>query len=292
MSIPSDCPLFLVEPFFGSNTNDCKAAGNLGITGMARMYLAGVKTFAGLEDVAAPEPELLTTSSGGFLVDVDIVHRGLTKKQFFARNRASIMAIVAAINKKLEAENHGEPINKLTLVDALAIMNAEMGLKAGKVDASHVHSMGEKGLLPLPSPLEYWNGPQSANLPGKLPANLTPERNVKEFLLYLGNLKNKDVGRSFRGGALYRDLFSQEGIADSPKKQMAILAAAVHCYFYAGNYDLQLPYSEISEKVIGAATDMQDLLDFLAELGYKHAAGDPGIIANRIGNLKEGMALA
>jgi len=276
-------PAILIEPFFGSSTKDCKAADKIGIEGMAKMLLDGVKAYAGLEIIA--DPEETTTDTGAFLADVDLVHSNLTKKQFFTKNATGLKEIVAAINKKLEAEAHGEAINPLTMTDTIAIMNAEMGLKSnGKVNAHHVHSEGEKGLLPLPSNLGFWNGPQSANL-----KKLTLERNVKEFLLYLGNLKNKDIGRDFTGGALYRDLFTQKGIAGNDLKQMAILAAVVHGYFYAGNYNLGLPYGEISHKVIGAAKDHQQLIDFLAELGYKHASNKPEIIANRVQNLLDGI---
>ena len=280
-------PAALIEPFFGSNTKDCKAAHALGIEGMAKMLLEGIRAYAGLEEVAAPVAESVT-SSGAFLADAKLKHSGLSKKQFFAQNKAAIKAIVKGVNKTLEAQAHGEPINDLTNIDAFAIMNAEMGLKSnGKVDANHVHSEGEKGLLPLPSNLEFWNGPGSAGL-----RNIGIDRNVKEFLLYLGNLKNKDIGKDFSGGDLYRDLFTQKGIENSPKKQMAILAAAIHGYFYAGNYTLGLPFGEISKRIVDAGTDHSHLLELLTELGYKHATHRPEIIVNRITNLKEGMGFA
>ena len=275
-------PAALVEPFFGSNTGDCRAAHTLGIEGMAKMFLEGIKRYRGVDEVSEP---VALTNSGSFLADATLKHKNLTKKQFFQRNKAVIKEIVKNVNKTLEAQSHGEPINKLTNIDAFAIMNAEMGLKNGKADASHVHSEGEKGLLPLPSNLEYWNGPGSASL-----GNISPDRNVKEFLLYLGNLKNKDVGKDFSGGALYRDLFTQPGVENSSRKQMAILAAAIHGYFYAGNYALGLPFGEISKRVVDAASDHTHLIELLGELGYKHAIGNADIIVNRIANLKEGMA--
>ncbi len=279
-------PAILVEPFFGSNPADCRAAHSLGIKGMAEMYLLGTSRYAGSEAEAEPTPA--ATASGGFLADVDIVYRGLTRKQFFRRNRAGIRAILERINANLEAKAHGEPFNELTAIDAFSIMNARMGLRGGKANPRYVHPNGHRGLLPLPPDLRTWNGPESADPQ----AGMTVERNVKEFLLYLANLKNKDVGVSFSGGTLYHDLFTQEGVAGSPTKQMAILSAAVQGYFDAGHYSLRVPYSEISEKVVAAGDDANDLIEFLSELGYQTAVKDPAAVESHIADLREGIAIA
>lgn len=280
-------PAALVEPFFGSNTGDCRAADRLGIQGMAEMLMDGIRRYRRMDEVSDPVAESVTDYSGAFLADVTLKHRNLSKKQFFRRNKAAIKEIVKNVNKTLRALAHGEPINKLTNIDAFAIMYAEIGLKNGKVDVMHVHRGGEQGLLPLPANLEYWNGPGTASL-----GRMSPDRNVKEFLLYLGNLKNKDIGSDFSGGALYRDLFTQPGVESSAGKQMAILAAAVHGYFHVGNYALGLPFAEISKRVVDAASDHGHLIELLGELGYKHATGDTAIIVNRIANLREGMSYA
>lgn len=272
-------PAILVEPFFGSNSGDCRKAGNLGEAGMAEMYLRGLRAYADLSVVAEP------VASGAFLADVDIVHSGLTRKAFFQRNRAAIKEIIKAINKKIQADEHGEEINALTLQDAYALMNAQIAVKREKVSTRHVHTEGNRGLLPLPADLGFWNGPQSANLGAKV----SPERNVKEYLLYLANLKNKDIGRTFWGGSLYRDLFTQEGIAGSAKKQMAVLAAIAHGYFDTENFNLGLPYGEISRRAVAAEKDPEPLLGLLAELGYKEIDKDPEIVDARIADLKEGL---
>lgn len=275
-------PAILVEPFFGSNKGDCRSAANLGETGMAEMYLAGVRAYAGLPEVQGEPAE----GDAAFLADVDIVHSGLTRKQFFDRNRAAIKAIVKAVNKKIQAEEHGEEINALTNVDAFALINAQIGVKTGKVDNRHTHADGNTGLLPLPANLAFWNGPQSAD-PG---AGITPDRNVKEYLLYLGHLKNKDVGWEFRGGVLYRDLFTQDEVADDAKKKMGILAAIVYGYFHTENYDLGLPHGEISRRIVAAEKDPAPMIDLLRELGYKDINKDPKIVETRIADLKEGLA--
>ena len=66
----------------------------------------------------------------------------------------------------------------------------------------------------------------------------------------------------------------------------------MHGYFYADNYKLGLPYCEISQKVAAAKDDLNDLLDLLSELGYKHAGKNQSIIVDRVTNLKEGIGLA
>jgi len=277
-------PAILVEPFFGSNTRDCRAADKLDITGMAEMYLAGVRTYGRLPQVtplhiAAPEE---------FLVDVPVVHSGLTRAAFLKRNRSSLRKIIKAINKRIMAEQHGEEINELTLQDACALMHAQIGMKNGKVDGRHVHEQGNTGLLPLPVNLTFWNGP-AAPRPDQV---LTPERNVKEYLLYLAELKNKDIGQTFWGGSLYRDLFTQADIVDNAKKQTAVLAAIVHGYFDTGNFNLGLPYAEISRRVVAAEKDPAPLLSLLAELGYRAFRKDPNIVDARIADLKEGLRLS
>lgn len=277
-------PAILVEPFFGSNSSDCRKAGNLGETDIAEMYLSGLRAYADLAEVAEPAASA-HVASGAFLADVDIVHSGLTKEAFFQRNRAAIKEIIKAINKKIQAEEHGEEINALTLQDAYALMNAQIAIKNGKVSTRHAHAEGNRGLLPLPANLGFWNGLQSANLG----TNVSPERNVKEYLLYLANLKNKDNGRTFWGGSLYRDLFTQAGITGSAKKQMAVLAAIVHGYLDTDNFNLGLPYGEISRRVVAAEKDPEPLLGLLAELGYKDIDKDPKIVDARIEDLKEGL---
>lgn len=280
-------PAILVEPFFGSSTRDCRAADSLGAEGMARMYLDGIRGYADLPEVSGLA-EAGDARAAAFLVDVDIVHSNLTRQAFFSRNRAAFKAIIGAINDKLEAEEHGEQINALTLEDAYALMSAQVGTRGSKVDARFAHDTGNRGLLPLPPNLGFWNGPSSLNLG----ASITPERNVKEYLLYLANLKNKDIGRDFWGGSLYRDLFTQEVVAGNRRKQTALLAAIVHGYFDTGNYHLGLPYGELSRRVVAADKDSAPLLELLDELGYQDLIRDPAVVDERIAQLKSGLALS
>lgn len=280
-------PAVLVEPFFGSSTGDCRAADALGITGMAQMYLAGLHRYAGLPEVIGESADD-DASSSSYLAAVDIVHDGLTREQFLTRNRAALRKLIGAINRRMQAEAHGEPINALTLGDACALMHAQLGTRADRVDARHQHGVGNRGLLPLPADLAWWNGPQST----RLGANVTPERNIKEYLLYLAYLKNRDIGRTFRGGVLYRDLFTQEVIAQSERRQTALLAAIVHGYFDAGRYHLGLPFAELSRRVVDAGTHATPLMELLDELGYRDLERDPGVIAAHIADLKEGLRLS
>lgn len=283
-------PAILVEPFFGSHREDRERAAAVGIDGLASMYLRGLDRFFDLDEVVI-EPPTDRGAEDTFLVQVDLVTRNLTKPEFFARNKEALATIVDAVNQELRRENHGEAVSELSMLEAICLMNAEMGLKNGKVDDSHVHSNGERGLLPLPSNITYWNGPGSPASTVLVPA----ERNVKEFLLYLGNLKNRDVGREFSNGALYRDLFLMEAYEGKPRAQMALLAAAVHGWFFPPNFEANaIPYRVLADVVAGAAAEPEAVIAMLQELGYRHGRTEAGrsLLRNRLRNLADGVEIA
>ena len=159
------------------------------------------------------------------------------------------------------------------------------------VDESHVHSNGERGLLPLPSNIAYWNGPGSPASTVLVPA----ERNTKEFLLYLGKLKNRDIDRDFSNGALYRDIFLMEEYEGKPRVQMELLAAAVHGWFYPPNFEANaIPYRVLADVVARAIPDPEAVVAILQELGYRHGRTEAGrtLLRSRLRNLADGVEIA
>jgi N-acetylmuramoyl-L-alanine amidase len=284
-------PAVLVEPFFSTNRQDLERAVEVGIEGLARVYLDGLHRFFDLDEVVI-EPPPDRGAEDAFLIQVDLITRNLGKPEFFALNKQALTAIVDRVNQALRHDNHGEAVAELSMLEAICLMNAEMGLKNGKVDDNHTHSNGERGLLPLPASISYWNGPGSPSSTSLVSA----ERNAKEFLMYLGNLKNRDIGREFSNGALYRDLFSMEAYEGKPRSQMALLAAAVHGWFYPGSYEnsCPIPYRVLADIVAGPNAEPEIIVATLQELGYRHAQTENGrtLLRNRLRNLEDGIEIA
>ena len=282
-------PAILVEPFFGSNQADVNRAAELTTDDFSEMYLKGLRRYLNIAEPDIDPPDGLS-SEEAFLVNVSFLTQNLTKFEFFSQNREAIKAIIDAVNQESYQDSHGEEISELSILEVIGVMNAEMGLKDGKVDATFEHSNGERGLLPLPSNIKYWNGPTSpaANV------LVSVERNVKEFILYLGNLKNRDVGRTFSNGTLYRDLFSIESYDGLPRAQMFLLAAAIHGWFLPSNFTANaIPYRLLADTVIKAETEPESVVSMLSELGYIHARTEAGrtLIRNRLMNLINGIEI-
>jgi len=280
-------PAILTEPFFSTNTGDVQAAHNLGVLGSAKMYIRGLAAYAGLEIAEEEDPNAVNPRNvfGDLTLDVN----DLTKPEFFSRNHGTLSTAVENINKLQGEQAHGEFFVPLTLVDAFAVMNAEMGMKGSKIDPKFQHSEGEVGLLPLPSNLQFWNGvtaPAEADH-----SKLTTERNVSEFLLYLSNIKNKAVGREFAWGEFYSALFRHDSSAEDDKAQMHLVAAVVHGWFIDALYQGVPNYGEIAQKAAMAFTDPEPVIAVLQTYGYKNAINNnASIVRNRIANLNEAVA--
>jgi N-acetylmuramoyl-L-alanine amidase len=278
----------LVEPFFATNSVDLAAAQRVGIQGLAKAYMEGLLAYASSlqHDAGGGAAPLNPRNVFGTL---KLETKNLTKEEFFSRNQALLALAVENINHIQHERAHGEYLVPLTLVDALCLMNAEMGLRGAYVDPKHVHSEKEVGLLPLPANLVYWNG-EDAPLDH---SRLSPEENVSEFLLYLSGIKNKPVGRPFAWGEFYTDLFRHPSTINDERAQMHLLAAVVHGWFIRELYRGNPNFGSIAANTAIAYQDPGPVLEELRYFGYKNAiAGDGSIVRNRIANLNSIIPLA
>ena len=115
------------------------------------------------------------------------------------------------------------------MLDLFGVMNAEMGMKGSEVDPDFEHSEGEKGLMPLPDNLQFWNGEDAP----EEDEDLSLEENVSEFITYLGAIKNRPLWRKHGGVPFYHGLFGEE---IDEAGQMHLLAAVVHGWFTPYTY--------------------------------------------------------
>lgn len=211
----------------------------------------------------------------------EFVSSGLTKEQFLATNRAELVRLLGAVNLWLE-QKHGATFTALTAHDTWVLLYCEAGLTgSGLVDPHHRHSLGERGLLPLPQTVRNWNGPDAPAWDQSMPL----AQNLEHFLRYLGQLKNKEARRDHRM-SLYRDLFTVAGIRGNGAREAQVLAGVVHGYFYPGNYrDRSIPFDALIE---GFKSDA-DLAQMLRGTTYTHA-GTP-IIDGRKRNVDRALQL-
>jgi len=282
----------ITEPFFGKHPSDFQKAKQLGVNGLADLYLQALASFLADPKVNLPKPVLTSVGADDLLlVQTNLVANGLTKEEFFTRNATKLKELVDLVNIQLANASHGESFSPLTMLDAVAVSYAEMGLNSsGKLDHRHTHSEGERGIFPLPSNIRFWNGQSSP-----LSTELVPvERNTKEWLLYLAHLKNRDVWHSFPGGQLYRDLFTLPGVASDQHAQMHLLAASVHGWFDRGRYPAEgIPYNSILGVTAVSTLDPAAVVAALQAAGYTHGKTEKGrkLLQNRVKNLQEGSSL-
>ncbi|WP_372803238.1 trypsin-like serine peptidase [Paracoccus seriniphilus] len=154
------------------------------------------------------------------------VWQGLNKRDFVRQNRAGLLLAVANANAGLAADDI-----PLHLRDLVVLIYCEAGFRNGAMDPQAYHSLGERGLLPLPDNLSYWIG-------GEVPRHdrlLPLARNITLYARYLAQVKNRAV-RPSSAGMLYRDLFRASGIIDHPERQSALLAGIIHGYFVGQNF--------------------------------------------------------
>jgi hypothetical protein len=172
------------------------------------------------------------------------------------------LSLIEAVNTELYT-SYATGCKIITREDLWVLLMCEAGLKRGLVDPDHRHSEGERGLLPLPENIRYWNGPTAP--PWNKPMPLAT--NLRHFSLYLGQLKNK-AAASANGMQMYRDLFRQSGIGGNAVREAKVLAGVVHGYFYSATYsDGHVPYAHL---ITSYQTDVP-LVQMMAGTTYRHA---------------------
>lgn len=196
----------------------------------------------------------------------------LGKDEFLRRNRA-------LLGRMREEAGAGAAL-PVSETDLRVILYCEAGLRNGAIDPDARHSLGERGLLPLPSNIRDWIG--AAAPPWDRPMSL--DVNLRAYLGYLTALKNRVVVTR-QGWGLYRDLFQAPGIAGNSTRQARLLAGIVHGYFVAANYrGRPVPFDHLLR---GYAGDMP-LEEMMAGTGYVHAGTQ--ILTGRARNIEAALA--
>lgn len=210
----------------------------------------------------------------------DYVWRNLSKEAFLQRNRQQLRREINAVNAVLGA-SYAPDVIHVTEADVWVLTYIEAGLTQGRVDPEFEHSEGERGMLPLPRNVRYWNGPSAPRWDRPMPL----QQNLHHFFLYLGQLMNKVV-RTTPRFTLYRDLFRWDSIKGDPQKQVQLLAGVVHGYFVSTNFtDGRVPFDEILNRfAAGLGPDA-----VMAGTRYKHAG--TSILTNRARNIASALRL-
>jgi hypothetical protein len=202
--------------------------------------------------------------------------RGLNKPAFMRENGPAMRDLLAHVNNRLTTE-YGHGTLPLTMLDLYVLIYCEAGYWHGQMDTAAHHSLGERGLLPLPNNLNFWLGRPAPPHDQALPL----QQNVSLYAEYLGQLKNKSV-RLTSDGALYRDLFKTAGLDERPKRQARLLAGVVHGYFltmnYRGGHQPNIP------GLVGSFKGDVPIPDMLAGSGYVHDGTT--ILPNRQANVE------
>lgn len=206
-------------------------------------------------------------------------YRNLTKKQFLEANKEILLEQIDIVNDELEEKYSGNE-TEITQMDFWVLLNCEAGLKNGIIDPQHRHSAQERGLFPLPSNVRYWNGSDAPEWNKPMPLDV----NIKHFMLYLGNLKNKVV--TIRHGfVIYSGFFEVDGISDNPVRAARLLAGVVHGYFRGATYkDKIAPYEQLLKGYI----DEVSLHEMMNNTKYIHAGKE--LMKNREANIEEALS--
>jgi hypothetical protein len=221
---------------------------------------------AALGEIADAQGESNSTATDPSIIDdgapFELVHAGRSKDEFLADNWYELQRMVLRIDAELAAAY--SPHRPFTTADVVLVLYSEMALDGGNVDVDASHSLGERGLLPLPQNIEYWIGsgaPQWDELHGV-------EDNVYAFMRYLAQVKNKSVTQT-AGRTLYRDLFMHPGIDSQYLPEANLVAGVIHGYFYNGAYEegTEVPFDAILD---GLASG-ESLRDIMTGTGYKNA---------------------
>jgi chitosanase len=206
--------------------------------------------------------------------------QGLDKSAFLRRNRARLQQEIGTVNALL-TRSYGADITALSEQDVWVLTYCEAGLSNGRVDPDFRHSLGERGMLPLPENIEFWNGPGAPAPDRPMPIGT----NLHHFYLYLGQLMNKKV-RQTPSFSLYDGLFRQGSFRSDPANKAQLLAAVVHGYFIAGNYsDRRVPFEHILEGFDrGLPAD-----EVMRPTRYVHAG--KALMSNRARNIAAALSL-
>ena len=210
----------------------------------------------------------------------DYVWRGLGKSEFLRQNRLRLRAEIAAVNAILDLA-YGTDVVHLTEHDVWVLTYIEAGVANGKVDPDFRHSLGERGMLPLPDNISFWNGSGAPDPKRAMPL----ATNLHHFYLYLGHLMNKRVKQTPRF-MLYSGLFRYGSFRTDQVKQAQLLAGVVHGYFISQNYsDRRVPFDQVLEGI-----ERGDPIDIVMRpTRYVHAGSS--ILTNRARNIAEALAL-
>lgn len=203
------------------------------------------------------------------------VWEGLDKRAFLSANASRIREMLVEVNG-WSADRHGAGALPLTSQDLAVLIYCEAGFRNGAMDAHATHSLGERGLLPLPSNLSFWIG-ESAPGHGTLLA--LPE-NVALYALYLASIKNRSV-RSSAVGMLYTELFRADDISDHTVRSAKLMAGVIHGYFLDMNYRGGKTADPVA-LMTGYQADL-GVDDMLAGTGYVHLGTT--ILSNRQRNI-------
>lgn len=276
----TNAPAIIGEPFFIDNPNDLSVAVSKKAK-IAKAYAEAIDeyalSFTGSKVTATAHK---VTKSKTLKVDLDFKYKKLTKKQFLTKNKAIILQLIDGVNSILN-DQYGANYVALTQTDFWVLFNSEAGLRSGKVDVDHVHSEGERGVLPLPSNLKFWNGDSAPSWDRPMPLG----KNIEHFMIYLGQLKNKKVAKR-NNKWMYQALFQGGAVKGNENLQARILSGVVHGYFYYGNFkDKKVPTAAILKGFI----ENKPLPAIMKNTSYVHAGTD--IIVNRESNIAEAIAM-
>lgn len=206
---------------------------------------------------------------------------GKTKFAFLTEYRESLQSDISGINAEL-SEKYASDFIPVSEADAWILFNCEAGLKSdGTLWERYPHNEGEFGVLPLPDNIRFWNGEDAPdwNKP------MSIEVNLRQFLRYLGNVKNKLVAT--RGNHRYHmGAFRYPGIADDPLKQAKVLAGVIHGYFEKRRYNNnRVPLDFL---ITNYAEDT-DLAEFMLQTSYVHAVRRPAVLRGRARNIADAV---
>lgn len=283
----TNAPAVIAEPFFIDNASDlARAISRKEI--LATEYAAAIDEYAALLSVgprsAATSRAASRSFGGGSRAAVaapSLAAGNRTKARFLSDNKAVLLGMIDTVNQML-ATQYRDAVVGLSQTDFWVLFNSEAGLRSGgNIDVEHKHSEGERGLLPLPSNVAFWNGSSAPDPNAPMPV----ETNVHHFMSYLGQLKNKSV-RTEDGFTFYRGAFQEPKIRGNVLREARMLSGIVHGYLYFANFsDRKVPVESILN---GFAAD-KSIPAIMDNTTYVHAG--KSILVNREKNIQEAVAM-
>lgn len=202
--------------------------------------------------------------------------KSLDKPDFMRTNAHKFRTLLQRVNTDLRS-HYGASFLPMNIIDLYVLIYCEAGYKNGAMNPTAHHSLGERGLLPLPDNLNFWLDRPAPAHDETLPLH----QNLSLYAEYLGHVKNKKVKNSPHGH-LYCDLFLKDGLNGNPARQAKLLAGIIHGYFLTANYrgGNQPNFARL---LTGFATDVP-IDTMLAGSGYVHDG--TSILENRQANVE------